>query len=315
MPPLLATSDLVMEGVEMLQARKDAEIIIYGYVAREMRCSQRAHLKPRYRPSKVLAVLAVVVFLLLFLVHLLQVIRYRTKFFIPVSIGLAFEVVGYVARALSAFKNPYTVEYFVIQYFFIVVAPVFFSASIYAIISVLIGRVGRECSPLPPKLILWIFITCDVVATIIQVAGAAMVGVAYSNDKDPTTPNHILLGGLAFQALTFFIFLVLLSIVLFRARGTIISSRSFTIFNAAVVMASLLVYVRTCFRLAETAQGLMATLSRNEAYFGALEFAPIVLALALLSIWHPGQYLTPRGVPQIRSGVEEVRSHSPAIKY
>ena len=39
------------------------------------------------------------------------------------------ELVGYVSRTLSSKKNPYAVIYFVIQYFFIVVAPVMFSVS------------------------------------------------------------------------------------------------------------------------------------------------------------------------------------------
>ena len=34
------------------------------------------------------------------------------------------EIVGYVARILSSRRDPYNVIYFVIQYFFIVVAPV-----------------------------------------------------------------------------------------------------------------------------------------------------------------------------------------------
>lgn len=44
------------------------------------------------------------------------------------------------------------------QYFFIVVAPVFFSAAIYSLASVMITIYGREYAPMPPKLVLWIFI-------------------------------------------------------------------------------------------------------------------------------------------------------------
>jgi hypothetical protein len=49
--------------------------------------------------------------------------------------------------------------------------------------------------------------------------------------------------------------------------------------------------LRTCFRLAETAEGLLATLSTHEVYFGCLEFAPIVIAVYLLVYWHPGRWL------------------------
>lgn len=175
------------------------------------------------------------------------------------------------------------------NYFCVVVAPVFFSAAIYSLVSVMISIYGREYAPMPPKLVLWIFIVCDVVATIVQVAGAALVGIAYSNQNDPTTPNNILLAGLAFQVFSFAMFLIVLFWTLIKARKSPATiSRGFI---AALVVATLAVYLRTCFRLAETAEGLMEELSTHEAYFGCLEFAPIVVAVYLLTYWHPGRWL------------------------
>lgn len=199
------------------------------------------------------------------------------------------EVVGYAFRLLSSQVNPYSVTNFVVQYFFIVIAPVFFSAAIYTVLTVFINRTKREYAPLSPKLILWIFISCDIVATITQVAGAALIGVAASNGKDPTTPNNILLAGLAFQVFSFLVFCVFLGICLYRARKIVLSSLK--AFTAALCTATLLVYLRTCFRLAETAAGLTSALATHEAYFGCLEFAPIVIAVVILAIWHPGKWL------------------------
>lgn len=61
------------------------------------------------------------------------------------------EIVGYVFRCFSARVNPYRVSSFVVQYFFIVVAPVFFAAAIYTILSLLINATGRQYAPLKPK--------------------------------------------------------------------------------------------------------------------------------------------------------------------
>ena len=199
------------------------------------------------------------------------------------------EVVGYIFRILSSQQDPYSVPWFVVQYFFIVIAPVFFSAAIYAIVSVLINTYGRKYSPIPPKVVLGVFIACDVVATIIQIAGAALVGVAYSNRENPTTPNKILLAGLAFQVFTFAVFLFVLSWTLWRARQSPVTvSHSFL---AALVVSTLAVYLRTCFRLAETAEGLMQFLSTHEAFFGCLEFLPVLAAVYLFTYWHPGRWL------------------------
>jgi len=235
-------------------------------------------------------VLALVLFLILGLAHGRQLSKYRTWYFSTMMVGVVFEIIGYIARTLSAKRNPYRVAYFVIQYFFIVVAPVFFAAAIYTVLSVLIRATpdGSRHAPLRPKLILWIFITCDVVATVIQIVGAALIGVAYSNRRDPTNPNHILLAGLVFQAVTFLVFILLLTLFVWRARSVAFHVAGRT-FYASLYAAVLFIYMRICFRLAETAQGLEGELQSHEVYFGTLEFMPVIIALALLAGWHPGR--------------------------
>lgn len=199
------------------------------------------------------------------------------------------EIIGYVFRILASKRNPYSVAYFVGQYFCIVVAPVFYSAAIYTLISVMINRVGQQYSPLPPKVILWVFIVCDAVATVIQITGAALVGSAYSNGKDPNVPNNILLAGLAFQVFSFALFII--CFVWFVAKARRVLGRDLIIFSVATFVATLAVYLRTCIRLAETAEGLLKFLSTHEAIFGCLEFAPIVVAVYIFVYWHPGRWL------------------------
>lgn len=201
------------------------------------------------------------------------------------------EIIGYIFRLLASRKNPYSVPYFVAQYFCIVVAPVFFSAAIYTIISIMINRVenGRKWAPLPPRLILWLFIVCDVVATVVQITGAALVGKAYSDQRDPTTPNNVLLAGLAFQVFSFAVFILCYSIFIYRAWR--VMKKDLKIFSAVTMIVALAVYLRTCFRLAETAEGLLEYLSTHEVFFGCLEFLPIVVAVYLLIYWHPGRWL------------------------
>ncbi|KAI8304298.1 hypothetical protein K4K59_012821 [Colletotrichum sp. SAR11_240] len=249
----------------------DTPVIIYGYT-----------------PSIALAGLAAALFFILLLIHTAQLVRHRSWYFATFPVGLLFEIVGYVARSLSAKKNPYNLIYFILNYFFIVTAPVFLAAGIYTILSALIHRLGRAFSPLPPKVVLWFFITSDVIATITQISGAALIGVKQSRREDPTTANNILLGGLAYQVFSIGCFVVTTGIFLFRARQGIREHR-LTVFVAAFSAATLLVYLRTCFRLAETAEGLGGHLYSNEVYFGVLEFAPVALAVILFAIWHPGR--------------------------
>lgn len=137
-------------------------------------------------------------------------------------------------------------------------------------------------------MVLWFFIASDVVATITQVAGAALIGVAQSNREDPTTANNILLGGLAYQVFSMGLYVILTMSFLFRARS-VIPRRGLTVFSIVFAIATVLIYLRTCFRLAETAEGLGGSLSSNEIYFACLEFAPVALAVLLYAIWFPGR--------------------------
>ncbi|KAL6913850.1 hypothetical protein ACHAP8_001791 [Fusarium lateritium] len=251
----------------------DTPIIIYGYT-----------------PAFSLAVFAAAWFALFMIIHLFQTIRFRSWYFITFPVGLLFEIVGYIARSLSAKKDPYHLLYFILNYFFIVTAPVFLAAGVYTILSALIPRLGRRYSLAPPKFILWFFITSDVIATVVQVTGAALIGVRQSNREDPTVANNILLGGLAYQVFSISVFVILTATFLFRARREISArGKKLSIFCAAFSVATILVYLRTIFRLAETAEGLGGHLYSNEIYFACLEFAPIALAVMLFAIWHPGR--------------------------
>ena len=202
-------------------------------------------------------------FTIAFVAHVLLILKHKTWYFSLVCLGTFMEIIGYIMRILSSKKDPYSVPFFVVQYFFIVVAPVFFSAAIYVILSRWIKQVGREYSPVPPKLILWAFIACDVIATVVQILGAALVGSAYSSQKNPNAFNNVLLAGLAFQVFDFFIFVVLFSFVLWKSRKAI--SPDLKRFGMATLVATLAVYLRTCFRLAETAQVSGSLLAKYRA--------------------------------------------------
>lgn len=213
-----------------------------------------------YTPSVAVAALGVVLFAIAFVGHVFSLFRYKTWYFSLLCFGTFMEIIGYVMRMLSSKSDPYSVPYFVVQYFFIVVAPVFFSAAIYIILSKMIQQLGRSYSPIPPKAILWTFITCDVVATVVQILGAGLVGSAYSSHKNPNTYNNILLAGLAFQVFDFLVFVILFSWFLMKAWGAM--SSSLKQFAIATMVATLAVYLRTCFRLAETAQVIQSATSR-----------------------------------------------------
>ena len=276
----------------------DANIVIYGYT-----------------PALALAVIGAVTFGISTFLHLGQLLRYRTWYFAIIIVGAAMEVVGYIFRALSSRVDPYSIIYFVVQYFFIVCAPVFFSAAIYVVLSRFINEAGRQYAPVPPKAIVIVFVVLDVITTGIQIAGAALIGTAESNSKDPTTANNILLAGLAIQVFSFAVFFALLCACIKRTRqerdktAWACSSRA-QLLLLALVITSTLIELRTIFRLIETAQGVFGYASSHEAFFGCLEFLPVVLAVSTWNVLHPG-YLAPKDRAQVITGSQGNASTAP----
>ncbi len=254
----------------------------------------------RYTPSIVLASLAIALFFICSILHIFQVLRYRAWSFAPLTFACVLEVLGYVFRTLSSQKDPYSKIWFILQYFLIVVAPVFISASIYVCITRLIhwaSKCGYQTGTRPwlkPKLILWAFITIDAVTTVLQVAGAALIGTLESDGKDPKKGNNILLAGLSIQTFAFTFFIALLvsfHVSLGHDTATKHLVQPKNSFILALLLASLLIYLRTIFRLSETAQGVFGHASTHEAFFGALEFAPVITAVSILAYFHPGRWL------------------------
>jgi hypothetical protein len=145
----------------------DASIIIYGFV-----------------PSKTIPILAFILFGTALVSHTYQAFRYRTWYFLPFTFGIVMEIAGYIPRYLSATRDPYNKIYFIVQYFFIVCAPVLLTAAIYACLykmavwATRVRRSTKETMWARPRWILWTFIAADIVTTILQVAGAALVGKA-----------------------------------------------------------------------------------------------------------------------------------------
>lgn len=131
----------------------------------------------RYIPTRIISILAIALFGIALVLHAFRVVRRGTRAFsILMVVGILLEIVGYVFRLKSSeppFGNPYNVVNFVVQYFFIVVAPVMFSAAIYVVLTYLIVALGDQYRPfgLGKILILGLFVACDVASTIVQVAG------------------------------------------------------------------------------------------------------------------------------------------------
>jgi hypothetical protein len=230
--------------------------------------------------------------------------RYRIWSFSVISVACAIEIIGFVFRILSSRVGPYRIAFFVGQYFCITCAPVFISAGIYihltkftrwALDSGFPSRAIVRCG-LTPSRLLWIFISANMICTMLQVTGASLIGNRASKQKDPSEVSKILIAGLAAQVASFILFLIIMATFIVTCSKCARENqdlrtkwRSKRLASMSIFVAALMVFLRTVFRLVESAEGVFGYLSSHEVYFGCLEFVPIVLSLFILSGWHPGR--------------------------
>ena len=114
-----------------------------------------------YDPSLTFALIGLVTFSLSTLAHGWQAGRWRMLWCIVIAIGGITEMIGYAARLWSHYQD-WNNNPFLMQTVTLIIAPTFFSAALYVVLSRIITIVGPQYSPLSPKAYVWFFLAADV---------------------------------------------------------------------------------------------------------------------------------------------------------
>ncbi|KAK9311109.1 RTA1 like protein-domain-containing protein, partial [Lipomyces starkeyi] len=144
-------------------------------------------------PNSAAAILFSILFILVTSAHTYQLLRTRIWWFIPFVVGGYLECVGFLCRAIVSYKDPNSTSVRtpnIINTVFILVAPVWFAASIY----MLFGRIilllqANHLAIIKQKWLTGIFVTGDVLSLVIQVAGAVMLTGNNSNTQTQSNLN------------------------------------------------------------------------------------------------------------------------------
>ena len=141
-----------------------------------------------------------------------------------------------------------------------------------------------------PRLIYWVFITCDIISLVLQSIGGAM---SSTSNGDSSVGVNIALAGLAFQVVTLTFFCIVVGDYAVRARHTVAKyglNLNFKVFAAALSLAVLTIFVRCCYRVYELSEGYSrdSEALRDEPLFIGLESVMVIIAAYALIIAHPG---------------------------
>ncbi|KAH8667792.1 RTA1 like protein-domain-containing protein [Ilyonectria robusta] len=250
---------------------------------------------PRYHydPSLVAAATFAGLFGVSGFIHLYQLAKGRTWYFIPFVIGVFFEVFGYIARSINAHQTPdWQKGPFIAQTLLLLLAPALFAASIYMIL----GRIIRilEAEKLSIVRVNWltkIFVLGDVLSFVVQTIG----GVILSNSDSKNGIDEgqdIVLGGLAIQIAFFGVFISVISVFHYRivrnpTSASIQTTLSWKRYIFVLYGASLLIMVRSIFRVAQFSAGPHSVLQTKEVYLYCLDSALMLMCALLFNIQHP----------------------------
>ncbi|KAF2999887.1 hypothetical protein E8E13_008297 [Curvularia kusanoi] len=262
----------------------------------------------RYHPSKAAALVFVVAFALTTILHVYQVCKRRTWYFIPLIVGGIFEIIGYVGRVLST-NDLWALGPYIMQSLLLLIAPALFAASIYIVLGRIILLVdGEQYSLIRQKWLTKIFVTGDVISFLVQAGGggiqaAGTLDLLHAGEK-------IIVVGLFLQLAFFGFFIVVAGLFHYRfvranPRSKMHSSQSNseTVRHSTVnpyqlpwkrhlfvlYLASGLIMVRSIFRVVEYVQGNNGYLLRHEFFLYIFDATLMFLVMGLFNWIHPAE--------------------------
>ncbi|KAF5018829.1 hypothetical protein F66182_9193 [Fusarium sp. NRRL 66182] len=250
-----------------------------------------------YNPSTAAAVVFIVVFGLSSLLHIFQLVRARTWYFIPFLIGCLFEAVGYVGRALSAQEAPdFTKNPYIIQSILLLLGPALLAASIYMVLGRLIRHLDAgDRSIMNPRWLTKVFVTGDVLSFLAQSAGGGMLATAKDKDAVKRGENMIV-GGLGIQIIFFGFFMIVTLIFHMRidrnpTPRSLQVSTSWKKLLLVLYAASLSILIRSVFRVAEYIMGKDSELQSEEFWIYVFDALLMSVVVVLLNVFHPSRVI------------------------
>ncbi|GAA5826277.1 hypothetical protein JCM11251_007237 [Rhodosporidiobolus azoricus] len=264
-------------------------------------------------PSLSLNAAFLAIFALSFLIHTGQIVYSRRYWWMLVMpIGLGLEILGWAARVWSHFDLPGSG--FIIQICVLVIAPTLFSAALYWAGGLVCQHVAPHHSRfLSPKWFKIVFITADVVSLVIQGVGGGLAGSAEDDQENQLqTGSDIMLAGIIVQLVIMVFYSIYMSSWAFFAISELRRAGTrMQLFVASLGVSSIAIIIRGVYRSIELSQGFHGDLATDEPTI-LLDAIPIVVAVYVLSIFHPHWFL--RVAPGFTLSLNEQMSQTTMVQ-
>ncbi|KAJ7483579.1 RTA1 like protein-domain-containing protein [Mycena latifolia] len=251
-----------------------------------------------YTPSQSIGILFVVLFGISTVLHTAQATYYRMWWLLPTAClcGVG-ELVGWAGRLWSS-SDPTLSDPYMMQITTTIISPTPLIAVNFILLSRIVQRLGVCYSRLAPRWYTRIFLSCDIIALVIQGAGGGLA--ASANDQAGSQMGaNIMLAGIAFQFGTVcageFLRRYALDLPLRgeapQSGAKALLTRRLRLMIAALAFSTLVLFIRSVYRLIELSGGWNGRVIQTEVYFNVLDGGMVVLAIYTMNIAHPGLLL------------------------
>ncbi|KAJ5937688.1 RTA-like protein [Penicillium verhagenii] len=257
-----------------------------------------------YEPSIVAAAIFVVLFICTAAFHIWQLTKARCWYFIPFVIGGIFQVIGYACR-IVAHNDLSSVTIYALQSILTLLAPTLYAASVYMVLGRLVHYLHAEnLSVVRPNWMTKIFVGGDIFSFLLQAGGGGLMASKKTSTRN--TGSNVVIGGLVVQLLFFGFFVI--TAALFHTRinkfPTPKSSeereltqhqgwkkRNWVTVLIALYIVSILILVRSVFRLIEYKYGFDGYIMTHEVFSYIFDATIMFIAMVTMNIYHPAVIL------------------------
>ncbi|KAJ6472910.1 RTA1-like protein [Mycena vitilis] len=251
-----------------------------------------------YVPQVAVAILFLALFGISTILHVGQATYFRLWWLFPTAAlcGVG-ELIGWGARLWSSI-SPTASTPFTMQISCTIIAPTPLLAATFMIFARIVEQLGTSYSRLTPRLYRHFnFLTCDIVALVVQGVGGGLASSATTLDG-ANQGARIMLGGIAFQFAVIIVFSTLAVDFMQRyirdrpvrtdgkLRGVLAPRLKSLLTGLAFSTTTL--FIRSVYRIVELTGGWVGRIIRTEVYFNVLDGGMVVLAIFMLNFVHPG---------------------------
>ncbi|KAL7760337.1 hypothetical protein ACKLNR_010427 [Fusarium oxysporum f. sp. zingiberi] len=225
------------------------------------------------------------------MVHLIQAILFKKKFCWVAIMGAAWETIGFAFKTLGS-RNQQNMTYLIWGQLFFLLAPLWINAFVYMAVArmVYFRMPDRKLLGIKAIRMTLLFVWLDIILFLVQGAGGSML----SNNDDMNViriGQKLYMAGVGLQLAVIVIFIGITAFFYFKLRqleGRSMGRMKWLILTMLAVL--ILIVIRIVYRLIEFGPGVNEhnQLLIHEEYPLGLDATPILIALVLLNIMHPG---------------------------